>query len=177
MLAAAILTYATVMTLANLSIAHFGPWVSPINAFVLIGLDLALRDWLHVRLRTRQMLALIGASGALTYALNPSAQHIVIASAAAFTLAALVDWKAFSRLSGSWLRRSLGSNVAGAVVDTAVFSALAFVLLSPSPKPLDVVVQIAALQLGAKVLGGSMWAWILSRRRFASWHHQRPSSS
>lgn len=177
MLAAAILTYATVMTLANLSIAHFGPWVSPINAFVLIGLDLALRDWLHVRLRTRQMLALIGASGALTYALNPSAQHIVIASAAAFTLAALVDWKAFSRLSGSWLRRSLGSNVAGAVVDTAVFSALAFVLLSPSPKPLDVVVQIAALQLGAKVLGGSMWAWILSRRRFASWHHPRPSSS
>jgi hypothetical protein len=58
---------------------------------VLIGLDLALRDWLHMRLRAWQMLALICASGALTYALNPSAQHIVIASAAAFTLAALVD--------------------------------------------------------------------------------------
>lgn len=163
MLAAAILIYATVMTLANLSIAYFGPWVSPINAFVLIGLDLALRDWLHVRLRARQMLALIGASGALTYALNPSAQHIVIASAAAFTLAALVDWQAFSRLSGSWLRRSLGSNVAGAVVDTAVFSALAFVLLSPAPKPLEVVMQIAVLQLAAKVAGGSLWAALLAR--------------
>lgn len=165
MLIAAILVYAIAMTLANLSIAHFGPWVSPINAFVLIGLDLALRDWLHVRLKARQMLALIGASGALTYALNPSAQHIVIASVAAFTLAALVDWQAFSRLSGSWLRRSLGSNVVGAVVDTAVFSSLAFVLLAPSPKPLAVVAVISGWQLLAKVAGGSLWAWVISRLR------------
>ena len=85
------------------------------------------------------------------------------ASAAAFTLAALVDWQAFSRISGSWLRRSMGSNVAGAVVDTAVFSALAFALLSPNPKPLEVVAQIAALQLAAKLAGGSLWAWALSR--------------
>lgn len=163
MLTLAILIYAAAMAVANLTIAHFGPWVSPINAFLLIGLDLALRDWLHMRLRPWQMLALIGASGVLTYALNPSAQHIVIASAAAFTLAALVDWQAFTRLTGSWLRRSLGSNVAGAVVDTAVFSALAFWLLSPAPKPLEVVAQIAALQLAAKVCGGSLWAWLLSR--------------
>jgi uncharacterized PurR-regulated membrane protein YhhQ (DUF165 family) len=163
MLIFAILIYATAMTVANLSIAHFGPWVSPLNAFVLIGLDLALRDWLHVRLRAWQMLALIGASGALTYALNPSAQHIVIASAAAFTLAALVDWQAFSRLSGSWLRRSLGSNVVGAVVDTVVFSALAFLILAPTPKPLGVVTVIAGWQLLAKVLGGTFWAWVLAR--------------
>lgn len=165
MLSIAILVYALAMTAANLSIAHFGPWVSPINAFVLIGLDLALRDWLHMRLKTWQMLALIAASGALTYAFNPSAQHIVIASAAAFTAAALVDWQAFARLSGSWLRRSLGSNVFGAVVDTVAFSALAFVLLSPSPKPLEVVAQIAALQFAAKVAGGSLWAWAISRVR------------
>lgn len=163
MLTIAILIYAAAMTAANLVIAHFGPWVSPINAFVLIGLDLALRDWLHMRLKAWQMLSLIGVSGLLTYALNPSAQHIVIASAAAFTLAALVDWQAFSRLSGSWLRRSLGSNVAGAVVDTVAFSALAFVVLSPSPKPLEVVAQIAALQFAAKIAGGTLWAWLLSR--------------
>ena len=164
-LTSAILVYAAAMTLANLSIAHFGPWVSPINAFVLIGLDLALRDWLHMRLKDWQMLALIGASGALTYALNPSAQHIVIASAVAFTLAALVDWQAFSRLTGSWLRRSLGSNVFGAVVDTAVFSALAFVLLSPSPKPLAVVAVIAAWQFVAKVAGGALWAAVLACKK------------
>lgn len=163
MLYIAVLIYAAAMTVANLSIAHFGPWVSPINAFLLIGLDLALRDWLHVRLRARQMLGLIAASGALTYALNPSAQHIVIASAAAFTLAALADRQTFSRLRGTWLRRSLGSNVVGAAVDTAAFAALAFVLLAPNPKPLEVVAQIAALQFAAKVAGGSLWAWLLSR--------------
>lgn len=163
MLILAIVIYAAAMTVANLSIAHFGPWVSPINAFLLIGLDLALRDWLHMRLKAWQMLALIGASGALTYALNPSAQHIVIASAAAFTLAALVDWQTFARLSGSWLRRSMGSNVVGAVVDTAVFSALAFVVLAPNPRPLEVVAQIAGLQLLAKIAGGTLWAALLSR--------------
>lgn len=167
MLTIAVFIYAAAMTVANLSIAHFGPWISPINAFLLIGLDLALRDWLHVRLKAWQMLSLIGASGVLTYALNPSAQHIVIASAAAFTLAALVDWTAFAKLTGSWLRRSVTSNVVGAVVDTAVFSLLAFVLLSPNPKPLEVVVQIAALQLAAKVGGGTLWALLLSRRAVA----------
>lgn len=163
MLAAAVVIYACAMTLANLLIAHFGPWFSPINAFVLIGLDLALRDALHVRLSGRQMLALILASGALTYALNPSAQHIVVASAAAFTLAALVDWRVFAALGGTWLRRSIGSNAVGAVVDTVVFSTLAFIVLSPAPKPLEVVAQIAALQFAAKVAGGALWALAMNR--------------
>ena len=79
MLTIAILIYAAAMTLANLSIAHWGPWVSPINAFILIGLDLALRDWLHTRLRMWQMGALIAATGALTFALNPAAGHIAVA--------------------------------------------------------------------------------------------------
>lgn len=50
MLFIAVLTYAAAMTSANLLVASFGPWVSPINSFFLIGLDLALRDFLHVRL-------------------------------------------------------------------------------------------------------------------------------
>ena len=154
MLAAAILIYATVMTLANLSIAHFGPWVSPINAFVLIGLDLALRDWLHVRLRAWQMLALIVAAGALTYLLNPAAGKIAVASSAAFTAAALVDWLTFARLRGSWLFRANGSNVAGAAVDSLIFPTLAFGALMP---------HIVALQFVAKVAGGAIWAWVLAR--------------
>lgn len=56
----AVFVYAAAM---NLSIATWGPWVSPINAFVLIGLDLALRDWLHVRLKAWQMGAVIGLCG------------------------------------------------------------------------------------------------------------------
>ena len=150
----AILIYAVAMTLANLSVAAFGPAISPVNAFVLIGLDLALRDWLHVRLRAWQMLALIVAAGVLTYALNPAAGEIAVASSAAFTAAALVDWLTFSRLRGSWLFRANGSNVAGAAVDSLIFPTLAFGALMP---------HIVLLQFVAKVLGGSLWAALLAR--------------
>lgn len=155
MLTIAILIYAAAMTLANLSIAHWGPWVSPINAFVLIGLDLAWRDWLHTRLHMWQMGALIAATGALTFALNPAAGHIAVASAVAFTAAALVDWSVFIRLPGSWLQRANGSNVAGAAADSLIFPTLAFGVLMP---------HIVALQFIAKVAGGAIWAWVLNRR-------------
>lgn len=155
MLTIAILIYAAAMTLANLSIAQWGPWVSPINAFILIGLDLALRDWLHTRLRMWQMGALIAATGALTFALNPAAGHIAVASAVAFTAAALVDWSVFVWLPGSWLQRANGSNVAGAAVDSLIFPSLAFGVLMP---------HIVALQFIAKVSGGAIWAWLLNRK-------------
>jgi len=154
MLAAAVAVYAAAMTLANLSVAAWGPWVSPINAFIFIGLDLALRDWLHVRLKVWQMAALIVATGLLTYVLNPAAGKIAVASSLAFTAAALVDWVTFARLRGSWLFRANGSNVAGATVDSLIFPTLAFGVLMP---------HIVALQLAAKVLGGAVWAWALVR--------------
>ena len=150
----AIAAYAAAMTIANLTIAAFGPWVSPINAFILIGLDLALRDWLHVRLKLWQMGALIAATGALTLILNPTAGQIAVASAAAFTAAALVDWGAFARLRGSWMFRANGSNVAGAAVDSLVFPTLAFGVLMP---------HIVAMQFVAKVAGGALWAWLINK--------------
>lgn len=154
----AILIYAASMTLANLSVAAFGPAISPVNAFLLIGLDLALRDWLHVRLKAWQMLALIVFAGALTYALNPAAGRIAVASSAAFTAAAFVDWATFARLRGSWLFRANGSNVAGAAVDSLIFPTLAFGALMP---------HIVAMQFAAKVAGGAFWAAILNRPKFA----------
>lgn len=154
MLTIAIMIYAAAMTVANLSVAAFGPAISPINAFVLIGLDLALRDWLHVRLKAWQMLALIVAAGALTYILNPAAGKIAVASSVAFTAAALVDWATFARLRGTWLFRANGSNVAGAAVDSLIFPTLAFGALMP---------HIVALQFVAKVAGGAVWAWALAR--------------
>jgi queuosine precursor transporter len=150
----AIAAYAAAMVLANMSVAAFGPWVSPINAFVLIGLDLALRDWLHVRLRVWQMGTLIAGTGALTYLLNPAAGMIAVASSAAFTAAAVVDWATFARLRGSWMFRANGSNVAGAAVDSLVFPTLAFGVLMP---------QIVLAQFAAKVAGGAVWALLLNR--------------
>lgn len=155
MILTAISIYGSAMILANLSVAAFGPAISPVNAFVLIGLDLALRDWLHVRLKAWQMLALILATGLLTYLLNPAAGKIAIASACAFTAAAVVDWATFFKLKGSWLFRANGSNVAGAAVDSLIFPTLAFGALMP---------HIVAMQFIAKVAGGSIWAYILNRR-------------
>lgn len=150
----ALIIYATAMTLANLSIATWGPWVSPINAFVFIGLDLALRDWLHMRLKAWQMGLLICGSGLITYLLNPAAGAIAVASAVSFTAAAVVDWGVFLKVTGSWLKRANVSNVAGAAVDSLVFPTLAFGVLMP---------HIILLQFVAKVIGGSVWAYVIAK--------------
>lgn len=146
--------YVGAMLLANLLVSKFGPAISPVLAFFLIGFDLSMRDWLHVRLRAWQMVGLILVAGALTYVLNPAAGMIAVASAAAFTSSALVDWATFARLRGSWLVRANGSNVAGAAVDSLIFPTLAFGALMP---------HIVAMQFLAKVAGGALWAAVLSR--------------
>ncbi len=156
MIATAVLVYATAMILANLSVATFGPSVTPVNAFVLIGLDLTMRDWLHVRIKPWQMAALIALTGLLTYALNPAAGKIAVASACAFSAAALVDWATFTRLRGSWVYRANGSNVAGAAVDSLIFPTLAFGALMP---------QIVLAQFLAKIAGGAIWTWIFNRSK------------
>lgn len=154
MLILTITLYALAMTAANLSVAAFGPAVSPVNAFFLIGLDLALRDLLHTRISQKQMLSLIAATGLITYGLNPAAGIIAIASASAFTVAALVDWAVFSRATGSWFKRSNVSNVAGAAIDSIVFPTIAFGALMP---------QIVLMQFVAKVAGGAVWAYLIKR--------------
>jgi uncharacterized PurR-regulated membrane protein YhhQ (DUF165 family) len=156
MIYAALIAYAAAMVSANLLVVVFGPAITPLNAFVLIGFDLAMRDWLHVRLRPWQMLALIAATGGITFALNPAAGMIAIASAVSFTAAALVDWGVFSSITGSWMKRSNLSNVAGAAVDSVVFPTLAFGMLIP---------HIIALQFIAKVAGGALWSWLLNNAR------------
>lgn len=150
----ALITYAVAMTVANLLIATFGPAISPINAFFFIGLDLTLRDWLHVRLKTWQMGGLIVGTGALTYLLNPAAGMIAIASATSFLIAALVDWAVFVKTTGSWVKRANFSNTAGAAVDSILFPTIAFGGLMP---------EIVAMQFVAKVVGGAIWSYILKK--------------
>ena len=150
----AIAIYALAMTAANLSISHFGPWVSPINSFLFIGLDLALRDMLHQKLKTWQIGCLIIGTGLLTYILNPAAGMIAIASAVSFTAAYVIDWAVFAKLSGTWVNGVNGSDVAGAAVDSIVFPTLAFGVMMP---------QIVAMQFAAKVAGGAFWAYLISK--------------
>jgi len=151
----ALIAYAVAMVAANLLVATFGPAISPINAFLLIGLDLTLRDWLHVRLKTWQMGGLILGTGALTYLLNPAAGMIAVASAVSFLVATLVDWAVFVKTTGSWIKRANVSNTAGAAVDSLLFPTIAFGALMP---------EIVALQFVAKVSGGAIWSYVLEKK-------------
>lgn len=147
-----IVIYTVAIVAANLLVLQFGPVVAPINAFFLIGLDLALRNWLNLRMRPVYMGALILGTGLVTYLLNAAAQHIAIASAVAFTCAALADWLTFRSVSGGWMRRNLAGNTAGAAVDSLIFPTMAFGSLMPA---------IVVMQFVAKVAGGAMWAYLL----------------
>lgn len=154
-----VLIYISAIIAANLAVANFGPWFSPVNAFVLIGLDLSLRDHLHNRwcgvMLWPRMLALIAAAGGLSYLLNPAAGQIAIASVVAFCAAALVDAAVYqftNRLS--FLQRANVSNAAGALADSLIFPTIAFGGLLP---------HIVALQFTAKLFGGAIWALVLWR--------------
>lgn len=154
-----VVIYISALVAANLLVAHFGPWFSPINAFVLIGLDLALRDHLHDKWRGNhlalRMGGLIAAAGAVSYLLNPAAGMIAIASVTAFTAAMLVDALVYQTLIRKrWLVRANGSNASGAAVDSVVFPTIAFGGFMP---------EIVLLQFAAKVCGGAVWAWVISK--------------
>lgn len=156
----AVLTYIVAIVCANLSVAAFGPWVSPLNAFFLIGLDLSLRDKLHDRWSGKQlwprMVGMIATAGVVSYLLNPAAGKIAVASMVAFVVAGLVDAAAYHLLrSKPFLTRANGSNSAGALADSLLFPTIAFGGFLP---------HIVALQFAAKVAGGAVWAWIVNRR-------------
>jgi hypothetical protein len=156
--------YLAAIVAANLSVAYFGPSVTIVNAFLFVGLDLTLRDRLHMawagdRLALRMAL-LIAAGGAISYVLNRDAGAIAVASTVAFALAAIADGLVFSMLEGRpRFTRINASNVAGAAVDSLVFPTLAFGALLPA---------IVIGQLAAKVAGGFLWSLVLAvpvRRR------------
>lgn len=162
MLIIALLSYAAAMMLANLTVfaavsssPSLIPLVTGVNALILIGLDLALRDWLHTKLTRIQMGGLIVGASMLTFLFNPAAHQIASASAISFAAAAVADWAVFSRLSGYWNRRH-SSNVAGAAVDSLLFPTLAFGSLMPG---------VVIVQFAMKVVGGAIWTFLLSRRK------------
>lgn len=155
-----VLIYIAAVVAANMSVAHFGPASTPLNAFLLIGLDLAIRDRLHLNWKGRalwlRMFGLIVAAGAVSYALNPASGVIALASLAAFSAAALASAIVF-QLARRYpvLIRANGANVAGAAVDSLIFPLIAFGAIFPT---------IAALQFIAKISGGAIWSWIVFRK-------------
>ena len=152
--------YVASLVAANLLIAAFGVWFSPIGAFLLIGLDLSLRDKLHDLWEGDKlpikMGGLIATASVVSYAINPATGMIAFASLAAFSLSMVADAFVYQYLKAkSWLIRVNGSNVAGSAVDSVVFPTIAFGSLMP---------EIVALQFVAKIGGGYIWSKILEKK-------------
>ena len=153
--------YLVAIVAANLAVAAFGPAVTPLTAFMLIGLDLTTRDALHDRWRGHALparMALLIATGSLaSWLINPAAGRIALASALAFALAATADALVYHLARRRpWLQRANASNLVGAAVDSLAFPTLAFGVLLPG---------IVALQFAAKVAGGLVWSLLLARTR------------
>lgn len=146
--------YIAAVVAANITVAMFGPAVTPINAFIFIGLDLTLRNLLGVKWPPSKMLALIGFAGLVSYGMNPASGVIALASMCAFVGAAVADWLTFRVISGEWFRRCMGGVMVGAAVDSMLFPTIAFGAILPS---------IVAAQFVAKVLGGALWAGLIVR--------------
>lgn len=136
---------------ANLLVATIGSWFSVVNSFVLIGLDLTLRDKLHDKWNGNPLKigGLIAVAGAVSYFLNPASGQIAIASVSAFTLSMLADSFVYQKLKNkTWEQRTTGSNLAGATVDSLAFPTIAFGALMP---------EIVAMQFASKFIGGIVW--------------------
>ena len=139
---------------ANLSIGHFGPEVSILNAFFLIGLSLTTRDYLHRKWDGKhlkvKMGALIATGGLLSYLTQPAVGQIAMASVIAFAVSELIDSLIFHRT------RSINkSNAASAFIDSVLFPTIAF-----GGFPILVILG----QWAAKVGGGAIWAFLLRKR-------------
>lgn len=157
----AVVVYFLAIIISNLSIAYFGAWVSPINSFLLIGLDLSLRDHLHDRWQGKnlcvRMTALIITAGIVSYALNPASGIIAVASSVAFVAANITNTGFYhSMIMMPFLKRANMSNAPAAAVDSLLFPLIAFGVWMPA---------IVVFQFAAKVIGGFMWSIVIMQIR------------
>ena len=156
-----IMLYLAAVVAANLTVAAFGPPAAVLNALLFIGLDLTTRDRLHERWQGHRlwprMAALIAGGSLLTWLLNRDAGPIAAASLVAFAAAGALDAAVYTALRRRpTLVRVNGSNAASALVDSLLFPWLAFGSLEAA---------IVLGLFGAKVVGGAVWAMVLSRPR------------
>lgn len=164
-----VLVYLAAIVAANVAAAAWGPSVTVASAFLLVGLDLTLRDKLHVEWAARGVLAprmglLIMTAGALSYVATPGAGPIAVASAVAWAVASAADAFVFHVVVRRAGRDTAvhSSNVVGAAIDSVLFPTLAFGAVLP---------LVVLGQFAAKVAGGALWLGVIravSQRRQAA---------
>lgn len=154
-----VVLYLLSIVLANLSVVIFGPSVVVVNAFLLIGLDLTLRDKLHESWSGKNLALKMGllilAGSVISYLLNAEAARIAIASFVAFLSTGIVDTFVYQRLfDRPLLVKMNGSNVLSALVDSVLFVTIAFGIFLP---------VLIVGQVIAKIGGGFFWSLFIRR--------------
>jgi queuosine precursor transporter len=150
--------YLIAIVAANISIAQFGASAAVFNAFVFIAFDLTARDALHDAWHNDKlwlkMFALVSTGSLLSALLAPP---VALASFAAFMAAGAVDALLYQvAFQQPRLVRMNLSNLLSAFVDSLVFVTLAFG---------GVLWGIILPTYLAKVAGGLIWSFVLSRVR------------
>jgi len=152
--------YLVAIVAANLLTVWLGPWVTPINGFVFIGMDITTRDQLHDAWKHKglwwKMALLIGGGSLLSWVLNRNAGRVALASFVAFGASGVTDALVYHALrKWSKFERVNWSNLASAAVDSVLFPALAF------GWPPDMAIVYG--QATAKVGGGLFWSLVMLR--------------
>jgi uncharacterized PurR-regulated membrane protein YhhQ (DUF165 family) len=149
--ALALTTYIAAIVAANwltthYGLVHVGFGLTTTAGTYAAGAALLLRDTVQDTTSWRWVLAGIAAGALLTAVTSPV---LAVASATAFLLAELLDMAVYTPLrSRGWARAALLSGVAGAVVDTYVFLALAGF-------------PVTAQTVGGQLVGKTVWATLL----------------
>lgn len=119
--------------LGRYGIVNVGPWLTAPAGVYFAGLAFGLRDALHETGGRRWVYAAITTGAVVSYVIEDAVTipgghaPIAVASAAAFALSELVDLAVYTPLRDrSWPAAVTLSNVAGAVIDSALFLWLAF---------------------------------------------------
>jgi len=151
--------YLVAIVAANLAVSWLGPLASIPTSFLLIGLNLTARDYLHDAWQgqnlTRNMGLLIFSGSAISFAMG--AGQIAVASFVAFAASETVDALMYHALCGrAKMFQVNGSNVVSAAVDSIIFPALAF--------GFPLLFGIMAGDFLAKVAGGFVWSLVLFRK-------------
>lgn len=149
--------YLLAIVSANLLTAHFGPWITPINAFVFVAFNLTSKDRLQWSWGFGwKLAALIFAGSALSVLFSLDAWRVALASFLAFGVAGIADALVFERLRlKGWLWQVNGSNVVGAVLDSVLFLLIAF--------GFPPVWGAMIAQIIAKIVGGMIWSVVIRK--------------
>lgn len=137
-----------------------GPCLIPVapglmapSGVLIIGLALALRDELQEAAGRAWVVSCIVAGAALSLLFSPGA--LALASATAFLMAELLDWKVYDRMRARGRAIAvLASGFAGAVLDSLLFSGIAFGTIAWAP----------GLILAKVYASAALAAWLWMRR-------------